>query len=76
MKKKFQKIYSPYAIDYNEGTYIYDPIENMIYSDEQAKLAPKEIQRRLLIKPRKIGAYVMTLEECDYHLSKRETNEE
>ena len=56
-------IYSNKAIDYSVGTDIYDVVNGKFYSDSEAKQQPKEIRSRLTLKPRKIGCYVLSLEE-------------
>ena len=52
------KVWSDKAIDYKAGLDIYDPVDMVIYSDEQAKTLPQEVKSRLVIKPRKIGTWV------------------
>jgi len=64
-------IWSDLAIDYSKGVDIYDLKENKIYTYEEAKAEKPDIRKRLINKPRKIGCYVLTLEECDELLKKR-----
>ena len=60
-------IWNKDAIDYSAGLDIYDNITNRIYTEEEAKALPKdsEIRHRLILKPRKIGCLVHTLEELN-----------
>jgi len=52
------KVWSQFAIDYSKGIDIYDPVEKKIYTDSEARQAPREIQTRLINKPRVVGCYV------------------
>lgn len=56
--------YNPYAIDYSQGVDIYDNVTGKYYTEEEAREAPQEVRSRLTLKGRKIGAMVMTIEEC------------
>jgi len=57
--KPVGKVYSPVAIDYDEGVTITDPETGETYTNEEAKLQSKEIRSRLILKPNKIGCYVI-----------------
>ena len=57
--------WNPKAIDYEAGIDIYDPETGKIYTDVEARLEPSEIRRRLLIKPRKIGCWVLDLNDLE-----------
>jgi len=56
------KVWNPVAIDYSKGVDIYDPIENKIYTDSEARQTSKEIQSRLTMRGRVIGAFVEGVE--------------
>jgi hypothetical protein len=64
-------IWNPYAIDYSEGVDIIDPVTQVIYTDEEAHKQPVEVKHRLILKGRKIGCYVMTIEEANEKLWNR-----
>lgn len=68
-------IYSEVAIDYKEGLSIYDPVTKQTFTDEEAREQPKEVRQRLIMKPNKIGCYVLTIEECDEILMKNESKQ-
>jgi len=67
-------IWSKYAIDYSKGLDIIDYETNIIYTDDEAKKLDKEIQHRLILQPRKIGAWVYTLEECKQIMKEKEND--
>jgi len=56
-------IYSKDAIDYEAGFNITDCITGEIYTDEEAHQQTQEVKSRLILRPRKIGCYVMTMEK-------------
>lgn len=64
-------IWSNFAIDYSAGLTIYDALIGIKYSNEQARQLPKEIQQRLVMKPNKIGCYVLTAEEAEEIMEKK-----
>ena len=57
------KVWNPFAIDYSKGVDITDLVTGKVYTNEQAKQLPKEIQTRLVLKGRVIGAFVEDIEE-------------
>ena len=64
-KRKNSLIWNPYAIDYTAGVDIYDPTTGFIWSEEAAKKLPEEVRKRLIMRPRKLGCWVMTTEEAE-----------
>ena len=68
-------IYSEHAIDYSKGVDIYDNMTGSYYTESEARLLAPEVRSRLTMKPRKIGCYVLTIEECD-DIFKRRRNEQ
>lgn len=57
------KVWNPFAIDYSQGVDIFDPKEERYYTDSEARQAPKEVQSRLTLKGRVIGAFVDGIED-------------
>jgi len=57
-------VWSPKAIDYSQGFQITDSKTKQVYSHEEANTLPQEIKTRLVLKPNKIGCYVMTTQEA------------
>jgi len=64
-------IYNPKAIDYSKGCDIYDPVENKIYTEIEALGLTSNLRNRLTNRPRKIGCWVLTTEECQTILEGR-----
>jgi hypothetical protein len=64
-------IWSDKAIDYRKGVDIYDPELHVVYSPLEAREAPLHIRSRLINKPRKVGCWVLTIEECNTILKQR-----
>ena len=64
-------IYNPNAIDYSAGTDIYDPIENKTYTEIEALGLTPIVRSRLLNKSRKMGCWVLTVEEADEIMEER-----
>lgn len=56
-------IYNRNAIDYSQGIDIYDPDTGQYYTDSEARALSQGRRKRLIMKPRKIGCYVQTIEE-------------
>lgn len=63
-------IYNEFAIDYSEGVVIFDPVTSITYDEESARQLTVEIKKRLILKPNKIGCYIMTNEEAQLCLKK------
>ena len=64
-------IYNPKAIDYTKGCDIYDSIEDKVYTETEALGLTPEVRSRLTNRPRKIGCWVLTIEECQEILEAR-----
>lgn len=64
-------VWNEEAIDYSAGLDIYDPKTDTIYSELEANQLPACSKSRLILKPRKIGCYVMTTEEAQAKLKER-----
>lgn len=58
-------IWSNVAIDYDAGLDIFDPVTNIIYTNQEAILQDDIIKSRLIMNPRKIGCFVMDLNDLD-----------
>ena len=61
-------VYNPIAIDYRKGVDVYDPQTGFTYTEEQAHKQSPEVRKRLIIKARKIGCWVMDLHEAEIAL--------
>ena len=58
-------IYSKYSINYSKGFDLVDYITNKIYNEEEAKKLDSKTKSRLILQPRKIGTWVLTIDECN-----------
>jgi len=57
-------VWNPLAIDYSKGVDIYDPVEKRTLDEKEARKVSKEVKKRLTIRGRVIGCWVMTTEEA------------
>ena len=69
------KVWNPVAIDYKEGVIIFDPVTGCVYTEDRARQQPQEVRVRLINKPRKLGCFVMTIEEARIANQRRMENE-
>ena len=63
-----EMIWSDVAIDYSVGIDIYDPIEDKIYTQQEAEKLPQKIKSRLVNKGRVIGCWVKELKELNMEI--------
>ena len=57
-------VFNSVAIDYDKGVDIYDPVEKRTMDEEEARKASQEVKKRLTLRGRTIGCWVMTTEEA------------
>ena len=65
-------IFNPDAIDYSAGVRIVDPLTEKEYTQEEAQQLEEDTRKRLQIKANKIGCNVLTIEESNEIISKRQ----
>lgn len=68
-------IFNPDAIDYSAGVRIVDPFTEKEYTQEEAQQLDEDTRKRLLIKANKIGCNVLTIEESNEIINKRQGDE-
>lgn len=71
LKGKKGYVWSEEAFDYSTPIIIYDVVTKDVYSEAEAKAAPKSVQHRLCQRPSSKGAWVMTKSKCKEVLAQR-----